>query len=315
VRIVFLGTPRAAVPSLESLLAAGHVVTLVVSQPDRPAGRSSRPVPPPVKECALLHGLPVVQPAKVRTDAFLEAVTSTRPDVLTVVAYGRILPPRVLDAAPRGAVNVHFSLLPRYRGAAPVQWALARGEVVTGVTTQSMSEGLDEGDILLRREVPIEEGEHSPELQERLSIVGAALLVDTLSRLEAGEVTPTPQDPAHATYAPLLRKQDGDVDLALTAREVEGRVRGFDPWPGAWAHRGGQRLRIVRARARSATAPPDPGRVLAFEEGALQVCCGGGTLLDVLAVQPEGRRTLTAREAVNGRVLRPGDRLEGRQPR
>ena len=234
-----------------------------------------------------------------------------RPDVLVVVAYGRILTRAVLDLAPRGAVNVHFSLLPAYRGAAPVQWALARGERVTGVTTMHIDEELDSGDVFLRTEVPVEPGEHAPSLQDRLSVVGAELLVETLAGLEAGTIEPRPQDPSQVTLAPLLTVADGEVDPSLEAAEIEGRVRGFDPWPGVWLGRGGKRLRLVEAADTGrADAEAEPGRVLALEEDGLLVACGGGTLLRVGSIQPEGRRVMSARDAVNGRQLRPGDRLD-----
>jgi len=313
VRIVFLGTPGSAVPALEALLHAGHIVPLVISQPDRPAGRSSRPLPPSVKEAALAEGLAVAQPLKVRTDEFLSTVASARPDVVVVVAYGRILPAQVLRSAHHGAVNVHFSLLPRYRGAAPVPWALARGEETTGVTTMAMNERLDEGDILLQREVRIEPGEHCPELVGRLASIGASLLVETLSKLESQSLHPRPQDPAVATYAPRLTPEDGIADLDLTAREVEGRVRGFDPWPGVWVRRAGRRLRIARARARGDEQTEEsPGRVIGFENEAFRLACSQGTVLEILGVQPQDKRILTAREALNGRHLLPGDQLEGK---
>jgi len=264
-----------------------------------------------VKQIALARGLTVIQPDTVRTAAFLETVRSSHPEVLVVVAYGRILPGPVLRAATRGAVNVHFSLLPRYRGAAPVHWALARGERVTGVTTMAMNERMDEGDILLQVEVPIERLEHSPALQDRLAGVGASLLVETLSRLEAEQLHHRVQEAALATYAPLLRRQDGEGDLTLPAREVEGRVRGFDPWPGVWMRIRTRRLRLVRAEASSEIAHGElPGRVLEFRNGAFRIACGGGTLLDLFALQPAGGKVLTAKEAFNGRIVRPGDLLE-----
>ncbi len=310
-RVVFLGTPATAVPSLEALLTAGHEIALVVTQPDRPAGRSQAPVASPVKVAAGARGLRVVQPEKVKTEEFLEEISSCRSDVIVVVAYGRILPGAVLRAPGRGAVNVHFSLLPGYRGAAPVQWVLARCEEATGVTTMRMSEGLDEGDILLQQRTVIERDEHAPALAQRLAGIGASLLGQTLERLEAGELEPRPQDHAQATWAPRLTAADGEADLTRTAREVEGRVRGFDPWPGVWVRRSGRRLRFVRARAREdAVTHERPGSVLHLREGELWVACGAGTVLAVREVQPEARRVITAREAVNGRQIRLGDLLD-----
>lgn len=308
-RIVFFGTPDVAATILETLVP-GHEVALVVTRPDRPAGRSARPVSPPVLNLARALDLPVVQPSKVRTPQFREQVAATRPDALVVVAYGRILPGSVLDAARLGAINVHFSLLPAYRGAAPVQWALARSEERSGVTTMRMNEALDEGDILLQQGVPIEPDEHAPALQMRLARLGAPLLAETLAQLAKGELAGRAQDATRASYAPPLSAQDGAGDLTLSAREIEGRVRGFDPWPGFWVRKNGKRLRITRARAHPEQAHAEPGTVLAFEGESYLVACGGGSLLGVLAVQPEGRRALAARDACNGRVLLPGDRLE-----
>jgi methionyl-tRNA formyltransferase len=312
VKVVFLGTPGSAVPTLEALLAAGHSVPLVVTQPDRPAGRSGAPRPPAVKSAALAEGIPVTQPERVRPPAFRDSLAIEGPDALVVVAYGRILPQEVLDVAPLGAINVHFSLLPKYRGAAPVQWALANGERITGVTTMLMNARMDEGDVLLRRELCIEPLEHTPSLTLRLANLGAAALVETLARLQRGEIDPLPQDPAEATYARLLAAADGEADPGLTAVEIEGRVRGFDPWPGVWMGCAGKRIRIVEAQAVAGARVEDlPGAVIGLEGDALRVACGGASILAVRRVQPEGRRVMTPREAVNGRHLVPGDRLSG----
>jgi methionyl-tRNA formyltransferase len=215
-----MGTPESAVPSLDAILAARHEIPLVVTQPDRPAGRSGAPRPPPVKVRAEAHGIPVIQPAKVRTPDFRAAVAEAAPDVIAVVAYGRILTRPVRDTARMGAVNLHFSLLPAYRGAAPVQWALARGEHVTGITTFRLDDGLDTGDALAHRKVPIFEGEHAPALLARLAEEGAALLVGTLVGLAAGSIRPVPQDATHATAAPLLRTEDGLWDPVWSASDV-----------------------------------------------------------------------------------------------
>ena len=311
-RAVFLGTPSTAVPTLESLVTAGHEVPLVITQPDRPAGRSGTPRPPAVKQAAAALGLRVEQPHKVRDAAFLRVLDEARPDVLVVVAYGRILPRPVLELAPMGAVNVHFSLLPKYRGAAPVQWALVNREPVTGVTTMRMSEGLDEGDVLLQHVVAVEPGEHAPSLLERLARIGATLAVETLRRMATGVIEPRPQAEADATFAPRLTVEDGVADFRMTARELEGRVRGLDPWPGVWARRGDRRIRLVRATVHDGGVEEPEGTVVAFADDALLVACGWGSLLAVRALQPEGRSVVSAREAVNGRQLRPGDRLEGR---
>jgi len=306
-----MGTPVTALPSLEAILGAGHDVPLVCTQPDRPAGRSKAPQPSAVKAFALTRGLRVIQPASVRTPPFHDAIVEAAADVVAVVAYGRILPRQVLDEAKHGAVNLHFSLLPAYRGAAPVQWALARGESETGVTTFRIDEGLDTGDLLGQQPVAIAPGEHAPALLTRLAVAGAALLVATLEGLAAGSITPEPQDHTRATSAPLLRREHGRWDPAWTAQELEGRVRGFDPWPGIWVARAGKRLRVVQAAAVSGVrADAGAGAVLSLETAGLRVACAGGGVASIDSVQPEGGRVMSAREAVNGRLLRPGDRIE-----
>jgi len=310
-----MGTPESAVPSLDAILAAGHEIPLVVTQPDRPAGRSGAPRPPPVKVRAEAHGIPVIQPAKVRTPDFRAAVADAAPDVIAVVAYGRILTRPVRDTARMGAVNLHFSLLPAYRGAAPVQWALARGEHVTGITTFRLDDGLDTGDVLAHRKVPIFEGEHAPALLARLAEEGAALLVGTLVGLAAGSIRPVPQDATTATAAPRLRAEDGLWDPVWSASELSGRVRGFDPWPGVWAASRAKRLRIVESSPVAAveTEAP-PGTVLALYGDALRIACANGTVAAISSIQPEGGCAMRARDAVNGRLLTPGDRLERPQP-
>ncbi|HKQ61459.1 MAG TPA: methionyl-tRNA formyltransferase, partial [Candidatus Polarisedimenticolaceae bacterium] len=275
-RLVFLGTPSAAVPALAALLRAGHEVARVVTQPDRPVGRSRRPAPPPVKQAALDAGLELLQPRRVKDEEFPAALRSAAPELLVVVAYGRILSDAVLELAPRGAINLHFSLLPRYRGAAPVQWALARGETTTGVSTMRIVSRLDAGDVLLQRAVPIAAGEHAPALEQRLAAIGAELLVATLAGLARGELRGTPQDEAQATYAPLLHRADGELDPTLAAPLLEGHVRGFDPWPGSWVRvePGGRRLRLVEARALDERGEQAPGSVLELRRDGLVVACG-----------------------------------------
>jgi methionyl-tRNA formyltransferase len=311
VKLVFLGTPGTAVPLLNAIIEAGHEVDLVVTQPDRPAGRSRRPAAPPIKSVALERGIEVFQPAKVRNTAFWEKIASSGPEALVVVAYGRILPGKVLGIAPLGSVNVHFSLLPKYRGAAPVQWTLVNGDSVTGVSTMLMNERMDEGDILLQRELAIAPGEHAPTLQERLSALGAELLLETLRGMRAGSIEPRPQQHDAATLAPMISKEDGEIEPGLTAREIEGRIRGFDPWPGVWLRRGRRRLRIVDGHALDLQPREEQeGSVVDLTPEGLVMVCGGGSCLLLTAIQPEGKRVLTARDAVNGRQLQVGDRLE-----
>jgi methionyl-tRNA formyltransferase len=235
--------------------------------------------------------------------------------VLAVVAYGRILPRPVLDVPPHGAVNVHFSLLPSFRGAAPVAWALARGETVTGVTTFRIDKGLDTGDLLGQRSVPIVPGEHAPALLARLAIEGAALLVETLAGLGGGSIEPRPQDHARATAAPILTRKDGLWDPVWTAAELEGRVRGFDPWPGVWTSVAGRRLRVVGAHALPDYRPEEPtGRVLSSDASGVRVACAQGTVAVIDSIQPQGGRAMRAQEAINGRLIRPGNRLERPEP-
>ncbi len=310
-RIVFFGTPATAVPCLAALLAGGHEVPLVVTQPDRPVGRSRKPQPPEVKVAAIEAGIEVLQPDRVRSRGFRSTIEAAGPELLAVVAFGRILGPRLLATPPLGPVNVHFSLLPRYRGAAPVQWAIARGESVTGVTTMRMNERMDEGDILLQRQVEIGPGEHAPELQARLATLGAELLLETVAGLPRGEITARPQDHDEATHAPILSKRDGWVDGSMTAAEIDGRVRGFDPWPGVWFAVGGQRIRLLEAQVASAPASPGadtPGTLLATGDG-LELLCAGGSRLSLLRVQREGRRPQSIAEAIRGRQLAAGDRI------
>jgi methionyl-tRNA formyltransferase len=311
VRVTFFGTPLAAVPALDALVDAGHEVALVVTQPDRPAGRGRSVLPPPVRERAVERGLSIVQPSGVRGPEFLEQLRAAAPEALVVVAYGRILPKAVLDVAPRGAINLHFSLLPAYRGAAPVQWSLARGETRTGATTMRMNERMDEGPILLQETVAIEEGEHAPQLTMRLARIGARLLVATLEGLARGEIAPREQEPEGVSLAPLLDRSDGWVDPALPARAIEGRIRGFDPWPGAWVSCRGRSLRWVEGVALDSTPhSAAPGTVLAVSAAGIEIGCGDGSVLRVSAVQPEGGRVLSARDAVNGRRIGVGDRVE-----
>ena len=312
VRLVFLGTPRAAVPALDALVAAGHDVRLAVTQPDRPAGRSRRPVASPVKRFAVETGIEVHQPRRARDDAFRDRLAAIEPELLVVVAYGRILPDAVLALGRHGAVNVHFSLLPAYRGAAPVQWTLARGETVTGVTTMLMNNRMDEGDLLLQEELPIEEDEHAPALEERLARLGAELILNTLDGLAAGSLEPRPQDHSRATYAPRLTRADGVGDPSMAASEIVARVRGFDPWPGVWMRRAARRLRVVDAHVAQGSPLAEPaGRLIEMTAEGPVMVCGQGSRLVLLGVQLEGRRPIGGRDAVHGRQLSLGDRLEG----
>ena len=306
-RVVFLGTPAYALPSLESVRASGAELVAVVCQPDRPKGRGLGLVAPPVKEWAQAQGLPVHQPEKVRQGKLRALLEPYAPDVLVVTAYGRILPPEVLQLPPLGALNGHASLLPKYRGAAPIQWAIARGETVTGVTVMQMDEGLDTGDVVLARSLAIGPEETAVELAERLSRLTGDALREALELLGKGELPRTPQDHAQATLAPMLKREDGFLDLRLGARELTWRIRGFQPWPGATLFLAGRPVKVHRARVGPSTGAA-PGTVTqAGETIGVETADG---VLELLEVQPEGRRRMTARELVSGQRLAPGDRFE-----
>lgn len=308
-RLIFMGTPEAAVPTLERCLEDGHKVVAVWTQPDRPAGRhGSKLTQPPVKDYALSHGLNIHQPAKIRTEEARALFASYEADAAVVVAYGRILPPAFLDAPLRGCINVHFSLLPKLRGAAPVNWAIVRGESVTGVTTMQMDEGLDTGAILLQRETGIAETETAPELMRRLAHVGADLLGETLARLD--EINPRAQDEEEATLAPMLRREDGLIDWSQDAFGIERRVRGFQPWPNAHTSYESRRVVLWRARAeRSDRNHGERGQIVEAHGDRLVVACGEQTRLRILEIQPEGKRRMGVRDYLNGTRVRAGERL------
>jgi len=308
-KLVFCGTPQFAVPSLERLVAAGFAVQLVVTQPDRPQGRGMEMSAPPVKQAAQKLGLPLLQPDKIKANQdFQNQLHRLQPEAIIVVGYGRIIPPWMLQLPPRGNINVHASLLPKYRGAAPVQWAIARGEKVTGVTTMLLNEGLDTGDILLQKELPILPEDSAVTLAPRLAEIGAGLLVETLRGLEQGSVRPVPQDHSLATLAPILNKEDGQVDFSRTASEIHDRLRGFQPWPGASTQFRGKNLKIIAAQPLPEKTPLAPGE-LRWENEKLLAGCGEGTLLELLRVQPEGKKPISAREFVSGYRPVAGERL------
>ena len=302
-RIAFLGTPAFAVPSLDALERAGHAVLAVVAQPDRPAGRDREIREPATKAWARARRVPVLQPEKVRDGRLAAELSRLAPELLVVVAYGRILGPDLLRLAPHGAVNVHASLLPRHRGAAPVQWAIAAGDRETGVTVMQMDEGLDTGDVLLQRAAPVLPEDDADSLARRLSALGGEALVEALSLLEAGRVVPVPQDGARATLAPVLEKEHGRLDFALPAARLADRVRGFRPWPGAFTLLGGRVLKVHRAEAREG-AGLAPGEARPDEAG-LVVGCGEGALR-LLEVQLEGKRRMLAADFLKGHPVVAG---------
>ncbi len=297
-RVVFMGTPPFAVATLDALVAAGHTVCAVVAQPDRPSGRGQQLVSPATVMRARALGIPTLQPIKVKSGEFPEAFEALGADVAVVVAYGRILTPRLLAAPREGCINVHASLLPRWRGAAPIQWSILGGDPVTGVTTMNMAEGLDTGDMLLRAETSIGPEETAPELHDRLMVLGASLLVRTLAERPA----PVPQDHALATYAPMLTREQGAVTWGRPAGEVHRQVRGLAGWPGTYARFRGEVFKIVRARRVAGSGAP--GEVLA---GAV-VACGEGAL-ELLEVQLPGKKAVRGLDWVNGSRVARGERL------
>lgn len=308
-RLIFLGSPAFAVPALEAVASAGHAVLEVITQPDRPSGRGRQVTASPVKQTALGLGLPVWQPERIKHPEVVAHLAELRPEAMVVVGYGQIIPQSVIDIPPLGIINVHASLLPRYRGAAPIQWAIARGETRTGVTTMLIDAGLDTGDILLKREAEIGEEETAVELAPRLAAMGAALLVETLEGIRAGTLAPVKQDPSQATYAPLLKKEDGRVDWTQPAREIHNRVRGFAPWPGCYAGFRDHLLHIWKTRL-SEGAAGAPGTLRA-SLGQLWVACGGGSSLELLEVQLEGRKRMPAAAFLTGQRLSENEMLRG----
>jgi methionyl-tRNA formyltransferase len=310
VRIVFLGSGSFAIPCFEALLEAGHEVLALVAQPDREKGRGQALAPPPTKPVAQRRGVPVLQFRRVREPEAQEALRRLAPDLQVVVAFGQILPRSVIDIAPRGTVNVHASLLPRLRGAAPIQWAIATGETETGVTTMLIDEGLDTGPTLLARATPIGPEETAAELEPRLARMGAEVLLSTVRGLADGAVHPVAQDHARATLAPLLKKDDGRIDWSLPATTIAHRARGFHPWPGAFTMHDGRRLKALRVRPVDVAGPSDDGgTVVSVGPDGVLVACGDGTSLRLVEVQPESRRAMPAAAWAAGARLRPGDRL------
>ncbi|MGE5644357.1 MAG: methionyl-tRNA formyltransferase [Acidobacteriota bacterium] len=298
VRVAFLGTPEFAVPTLERIVQAGHEVAAVFTQPDRPKGRGQQVAAPPVKRAALQLGLPVHQPERIRTPEILEFLRGLDAEAFIVVGYGKIIPQTIIDIPPLGIINVHASLLPKYRGAAPIQWAIAQGETTTGVTTMQIDAGLDTGDILLMRETAIGPEETALELGPRLASMGADLLIETLAGLRDGSITPRKQDSSQASLAPPLKKEDGLIDWTRPAAEIHNRARGFLPWPGCHTKFRGRTLNVWRARVADAAAGA-PGSVRA-SHGRLIVAAGAGTALELIEVQLEGKKRMNAAAFLNG---------------
>ncbi|MEJ8544475.1 methionyl-tRNA formyltransferase [Brevibacillus borstelensis] len=300
VRILFMGTPDFAVPCLEALIAEGYTIVAAVTKPDRPVGRKQVMTPPPVKEAALRHGIPVLQPEKIKAPEALEEVLSLRPDLIVTAAYGQILPKQLLDAPRLGCINVHASLLPKYRGGAPIHKAIIAGEKESGVTIMYMVEALDAGDMLSKVAVPIEERDTAGTLFEKLSAEGAKLLVKTLPGLLAGEIVPEPQDHERATFAPTIKRSEEKVDWTKAAEDVYNQVRGLNPWPVAFTTYQGKSWKIWRVEKHSSTSQSaEPGTIIGLEQDGLVIACGSGAV-KITELQPEGKKRMSALDFLRG---------------
>ena len=311
--LVFCGTPSFAVPAVERLVEAGHSIPLVVTQPDRPRGRGMEVTVSAVKDAAIRLGLAVQQPAAIKNNSeFRDQLAAINPDAIIVVGYGRIIPQWMIDLPRHGNLNLHASLLPKYRGAAPIQWAIACGETVTGVTTMRIDAGLDTGDILLQRELAISYDDTAETLGPKLASIGAELMIETLRGLESGQVRATPQEHSQATLAPILKKEDGHMDFARSAEDLFNRLRGFQPWPGAFTTFNGKTLQVHRARPRQDALELTTGEI-AVKGAHLFVGCGNNkdakTALELIEIQLEGKRRMTALEFINGYRPKSGDYL------
>lgn len=302
--IVYMGTPDFAVPALESIISEGHNVQAVFAQPDKPAGRGYNLRKPPVKICAEKHGIAVYQPEKLRDSDAEAVIKQLNPDIIVVAAYGQILPESILKLPRLGCVNIHASLLPRLRGAAPIQWAIYNGDKVTGITTMKMAKGLDTGDILEQAETEIGENETADSLHDRLSALGAKIIISTLNKLENGSITPRPQGDEF-TYAPLIKKSMGEIDFSKTAREIYNMIRAFTPWPSAFTMLNGRRIKIVEAAVSDKTTKMPAGSVC-FTDGAISAACGDGSVIDFLVIQPEGSGKMPADAFLRGHAVEIG---------
>lgn len=311
-RIVFMGTPDFAVPSLEALLKSDDEVVGIVTQPDRPKGRGQVLTPSPVKQIAIREGLPVLQPIKMKDRDFLAGLAGWKPDLIAVAAFGRILPAAILTLPPRGCINVHGSLLPKYRGAGPIQWAIINGETETGITTMLMDEGMDTGPILLQEKIPIWPDDTAGSLSPRLAELGGRLLVETIARLKANTLVPRPQDHTLATMAPLLKKEDGLIDWTLPAVAIVNRIRGLTPWPGAYTFLGADRWVLCRAVTLDEPGSGSPGHIMAVTKDAIRVATGSGILV-IKELQPANSRRMTVMEYLAGHAIHVGSRFGEQQ--
>lgn len=308
-RIVFMGTPAFAVPSLKALIEAGHEILAAVTQPDKPKGRGLNPMPSPVKETALSHNIPVFEPGKVKDPEFIERLKGLKPEFIAVVAYGKILPEAILEIPPKGCINVHASLLPKYRGAAPINWAIINGDKETGVSTMYMDKGMDTGAVLLEERIPIEENDTAVDLAKKLSISGATLLTETIDLLAEDKLKPKPQEGDKATYAPILKKENGKIDWKKSAVEIRNLLRGLYPWPGIYTYWNGRLLKIHSGTVED--FKPDnlpPGTVVKSGDGRIKVACGSGCF-DIIELQPENKKKMAAADFLKGYRLSEGERL------
>lgn len=303
-RIIFFGTPDFAVPSLNALIESGEDIISVVSQPDRPKGRGHKLSLPPVKESAISKGIPVIQPSGIKSPSFIEELSKLKPDLIIVVAYGKIIPLSILKIPPEGCINVHASLLPKYRGAAPIQWAIINGEFKTGITSMLMDEGLDTGDMLLQEETEIKDDETAYTLSLRLAEIGASLLVRTLNGLKDNSIQAAPQT-GKPSYAPLLKKNDGRIDWSLPAKKIFDLIRGTYPWPGAYCYFNKERINIIKARLVNLVDKVTPGRIERVLDDGLYVGTGKG-ILSVIELKPEARKSMSITAFMHGRHLREG---------
>lgn len=307
-KVIFMGTPDFSVGTLEALVEAGHEVVLAVTQPDKPKGRGKEMQFTPVKECAIKYGIPVFQPVKVREASCIEELRKYEADIMIVVAFGQILPKEILEMTPYGCVNVHASLLPKYRGAAPIQWAIIDGETVTGVTTMQMDEGLDTGDMLLTTVVPIEEQETGGSLFDKLALEGANLCVKTMQALEEGTVTPVPQGETTTSYAKMIKKQLGNIDWTKTAIEIERLIRGLTPWPSAYTNWNEKVMKIWSAKVVEGNSESAPGTIVKVEKDAFYVQTGADWL-KVCEVQIPGKKRMNAEAFLRGYEVKEQDVL------
>ena len=302
-RIVFMGTPDFAVPSLKQLIGDGHEVVGVFTQPDKPKNRGMKLTPSPVKVVALEHNIPVYQPTTLKDDETYEALAALAPELIVVAAYGKILPKRILDLPPKGCINVHSSLLPRYRGAAPINWAILNGETETGVTIMYMAEGLDTGDIISQRATPIDPNETVESLHDRLVDIGAQLLGETVTAIGAGTASRTPQDDALSCYAPMLSRELSPIDFSRSAKEIHNQVRGLIPWPATTVEIKGETFKIFAVEETDQTSDKTPGTWLGADKKGINVVCGDGRVLRILELQAPGKKRMRAVDYLRGHAL------------